>query len=201
MQKNEMIIIDSSLINEENKSHYLEFYETIFETINETFRCLYYIDGIKESFGNYFKPRGYKYEYFFKDIVKMLNQKICINIWKLLLDKGKDSLSIYKMKAFLRNTFNHTISKKNIYINPNLEKSVCGMRNAFISHNLHTEVGYTIDTRDLKPLLFEIYAYFQKLWIQNFVDSSLFISDGYFEGLEQLYKDSVKEAFQGIIPL
>ena len=29
------IIIDSSLINEENKSHYLEFYETIFETINE----------------------------------------------------------------------------------------------------------------------------------------------------------------------
>ena len=58
MQKNEMIIIDSSLINEENKSHYLEFYETIFETINETSRCLSHIDGIKESFGNYFKPRG-----------------------------------------------------------------------------------------------------------------------------------------------
>lgn len=75
MQKNEMIIIDSSLINEENKSHYLEFYETIFETINETFRCLYYIDGIKESFGNYFKPRGYKYEYFFQRYSKNAQSK------------------------------------------------------------------------------------------------------------------------------
>ena len=41
---------------------------------------------------------------------------------------------------------------------------------------------------------------FQQLWIGNFVDDHLFISDGYFESLEQLYKGSVKDALKGIKP-
>lgn len=200
MNKTEMLQVETSLIDADKTSQYLEFHETIFDTINETYRCIYYLDGVKEMFGSSYQCKGYAFEYFFKDIVKFVKQKICVNIWKLLLDKGKDALSIYRMKEFNKCAFNCDIKIKNIKIPASLEDNLSGIRNASISHNLHTNALYTIDTVGLKPLLNEIYKYFQQLWIGNFVDDHLFISDGYFESLEQLYKGSVKDALKGIKP-
>lgn len=198
MKKSDMLKISTLLINKDNTTRYLEFHNTIFETIHETYRCIFYLDAVKEMFGKSYQCKGYAFEYFFKDMVKFIKQKICMNIWKLLIDKGKDSLTVYKMKEFINHTFNCKINVKNIKISADMEDNISGLRNVTISHNLHTDTCYKVDTVGLKPLLNEIYEYFQKLWIENFVDDSLFIADGYFENLEVLYKNSIKNTFKGI---
>ena len=199
MKKIDMISLDDAVINEQNKSKYFEFYDIIFDTINETYRYLFYLEGIKEFFGENYHLKGRHYEYFIKDILVVLKQKICLNIWKLLMDCGKGTLSIYKMKKTLYDEFKCSVNVKNIKINSDLEKSIKGIRNTSISHNLHTDIEYTLEMRDLKVLLGQTYQYFQKLWVKNLVGDNRFIADGYFEELEHLYKDSVKSVLKGII--
>lgn len=198
MKKSEMIQINNAFITNEITSRYLEFYETIYETIYETYRCLFYLEGIRDVFGDNYKLKGFKYEYFIKDSIRFIQQKICLNIWKLLIDNENDSLSIYKMKGFIYNDLKYIVNVKGIVIASDLENRIKKMRNNFISHNLQSVVDVTVEIKELRPLLDNIYNYFQKLWIKNFVDDSLFISDGYFESLEKLYIESVKEAFKGI---
>ena len=130
----------------------------------------------------------------------MLKQKVCLNISKLIFDKGNDVLTIYQMQDFIRTNLNIIISEPHITIATDLESSITIMRNLYISHNLHTNNDCTVDMRELKPLLDKIYNFFQKLWIKNFVTDRLFISDGYFEFIESTFINSVKEAFMAIKP-
>lgn len=198
MDKTEMIRIDDAIISNENKLQYLEFHETIFNTIKETYCYIFYIEGMKEFFGSPYQCKRFSFELFFKDILLILKQKICMNIWKLLFDKGNNALSIYQMKKFVVNNFKVQINRKNIKVPTMLEKNITGIRNVYLSHNLSSETCYTVNALGLKPLLDEIYAYFRNLWIGNFVDEHLFVSDDYFEFLEPVYKNSVKDAFKGI---
>lgn len=74
------------------------------------------------------------------------------------------------------------------------------MRNNFIGHNLQTDNDCSVDMRELKPLLNKIYDFFQKLWIKNFVNDSIFIADGYFDFLKNYCIKAVKKSFMAIKP-
>lgn len=200
MKKDEMIQINSALITNENKRLYLEYYETIWETIKETYCCLFYLEGIGQHFGENYKCTGKPYEFFIKDIIKLLKQKICLNVNKLIFDKGKNVLTIYKMQNYIREHFNVIITEPHIKVEATLEDLITNMRHTFISHNLHTDNDCSVDMRDLKPLLDKIYNFFQKLWIKNFITDGLFISDGYFDFYKSFYINAVQEAFMAVKP-
>lgn len=195
-----MIQISPALITSENERRYREYYETIWETIKETYCCLFYLEGIGQHFGENYKCTGKSYEFFIKDIIKLLKQKICLNIWKLIFDEGTDALTIYRMKEYIYREFKHTVTEPYISVSPKVKTSITNTRKFFISHNLHTENDCRVDMRDLNPLLNKIYEFFQKLWIKNFVTDRLFISDGYFDFQKTFYINAVQEAFMAIKP-
>lgn len=200
MKKDDMIQINSALITNENKRCYLEYYETIWETIRETYCCLFYLEGIEQHFGKNFVKAGTNGKEFIINIVKLLQQKVCLNISKLVLDKGKDVLTIYQMQDFIRSNFKLIISAPHITIATDLESSILNMRNTFISHNLHADKGCSIDMRELKHLLEDIYSFFQKLWIKDFVTDHLFISDGYFDTVKFNYVEAPQIVFWAVKP-
>lgn len=197
MEKNEMIHIDPALINSENKKRYLEFYNTIFETIKESYCFLYYLNGAEQFFGKY-KKTGRNFEFFVTDILRLLKQKICLNICKLIFDSKKDELTIYNMHKFIKENFHIIIKEKSFKVSNDLKNRIINIRNNFISHNLHTENSYSIDMNDLKPILDNIYSYFQKHWVENFVDDSIFVGDGYFDFIKPFYIKAIFESFNGI---
>lgn len=200
MKKEDMIQINPAQITKRIQHQYLEYYETIMETIKETYRCFFYLEGLEQNFGNY-KCSGYNYEMFVKDIIKLLQQKVCLNICKLIFDaKGNDILTIYKMKNYIQDALNVKVDEPPINVDTKLQNSIVNMRNHFIGHNLKTKNNLSVDIRKLKPLLNKIYKFFQKLWIKNFVNDSLFISDGYFDFLKEHCINSVKESFVAIKP-
>lgn len=200
MKKEDMIQIDSAQITDEIEHRYLEYYETISETIKEAYRCLFYLEGLEQHFGQY-KLSGYNYEIFIKDIIKSLKQKVCLDICKLIFDKkGNELLTIFKMQSYIQDTLKVELNELNIDVDTKLKNSIINMRNQFIGHNLHTENDCSVDMRELKPLLNDIYKLFQKLWIKNFVNDNLFIADGYFDFLKSYCITAVKESFMNIKP-
>ena len=52
--------------------------------------------------------------------------------------------------------------------------------------------------KDVKPILDDIYSYFQKHWIKNFINDNIFISDGYFDTMKQIYINAVRESFKSV---
>lgn len=197
MKKEDMIQINPAQITEENTHRYLEFYETISETIKETYRCLFYLEGLEQHFGAY-KCSGDDFEILIKDIIKLLKQKVCLNIHKLIFDDGTKVLTIYKMQYYIRSTLKTDINERTIKVETKLRNSIMNMRKNFIGHNLQTDNDCSVEMKDLKPLLDKIYDFFQKLWIKNFVNDSIFIADGYFDFLKNYCIKAVKKSFMAI---
>lgn len=115
-----MIQLNPVQITEEIEHRYLEYYETISETIKETYRCLFYLEGLEQHFGNY-KCSGDDFELLIKDIIKLLKQKVCLNINKLIFDNGKKVLTIYKMQYYIRNTLKTEINEPSIKVETNIK--------------------------------------------------------------------------------
>lgn len=194
-----MIQINPAQITEEIEHRYLEYYETISETIKETYRCLFYLEALEQHFGNY-KCSGDDFELLIKDIIKLFKQKACLNINKLIFDNGKDVLTIYQMQNYIRDNLNVNINESHFKIDTQLRHSIINMRDIFIGHNLQTDNACSVDMRELKPLLKKIFDFFQKLWIKNFVNDSMFISDGYFDSLKNYCIRAVTKSFMAIKP-
>ena len=197
MKKNEMLTVDLSMITNENKIRYMEYYNSIFETIKETYACLYYLEGMEQVFGNY-KKVGRYFELFVSDILKLLKQKVCLNICKLMFDSKEDELTIYNLHSFLINNFNTIVKHDKVIVSDDLRKRIIALRHKFISHNLRNDSSYSVEMKDVKPILDDIYSYFQKHWIKNFIDDNIFISDGYFDTMKQIYINAVRESFKSV---
>ena len=199
MKREDMMQINPAQITEGIEHRYLEYYETISETIIETYRCLFYLEGLEQHFGNY-KCSGEDFELLMKDIIKLLKQKVCLNINKLIFDNGKDVLTVYQMQNYIRDNLKVNINEPHIKIDSQLRNSIINMRDIFIGHNLQTDKTCSVDMRELKPLLDKIYGFFQKLWIKNFIDDSIFIADGYFDFLKNHCIKAVKKSLIAIKP-
>ncbi len=197
MKKDDMIMVDSSLITSENQMRYMEYYNSIFETIKETYVCFYYLEGIEQVFGNY-KKVGRYFELFVSDILKLLKHRICLNICKLMFDSKEDELTIYNLHSFLIKNFNIIVKHDTVYVPDDLRKRIISLRHKFISHNLRNDNSYTVEMKEIKPILDNIYLYFQKHWVKNFISDSIFISDGYFNFIKPTYIKAVQESFSGI---
>ena len=194
-----MIQIDPKLINTDNKQRYMEYYYTIYETLKESYSYLYYLEGVEQLFGNY-KKTGKNFELFITDVLELLKQKICLNIWKLLLDKGDDALTINNFHKFIWDEFKIAIIAKSVKPPTDLENRIINMRKNFIGHNLHTDDTYFLGMNELKPFLDKIYIYFQKHWIKNFVNDNMFIPDDHFASIRPAYINAVYESLKGIHP-
>ncbi|MDE6867647.1 MAG: hypothetical protein K2J83_00680 [Clostridia bacterium] len=195
-----MINIDKSLINEDIKAKYLKYYETILSTIKDTYNLIFYMQAIQEKFGGNKYVKTYaEYEYFLLDVMKLIQEKICLNICKLILDEGEDVLTLRNMKGFIRRNLNTTVYVKNIRIDNNIETSIKNIRNDAISHNIYKEDKYQVQISDLKQILDKAVVYFKELWIDDFLDRTNRVLDDYFTYNDHLYKNSVKDALKGII--
>lgn len=194
-----MITIDKNLINEDIKKEYLKYYDTILTTIKDTYILIYYLQAIQEKFGcdKYVKTYA-EYEYFLLDIMKLIQEKICLNICKLILDEGEDVLTLRNMKGFIRRNLNTTVYVKDIRIDNNIETSIKNIRNETISHNIYKEDKYQVQISDLKQILDKAVVYFKELWIDDFLDRTNKVLDDYFTYNENLYKNSAKDALKGI---
>ncbi len=195
-----MITIDKNLINEDIKKEYLKYYDTILNTIKDTYILIYYLQAIQEKFGGdkYVKTNA-KYEHFLLDIMKLIQEKICLNICKLILDEGEDVLTLRNMKGFIRRNLNTIVKVKDIKIDNNIETSIKNIRNETISHNIYKEDKYQVQISDLKQILDKAVVYFKELWIDDFLDRTNRVLDDYFTYNDYIYKNSVKDALKGII--
>jgi hypothetical protein len=187
-----MIHIDKNLITDEIKTEYMIFYKTLFDTIFETYRYSYYLKGISEAFSDT-KYKGLRFETFIRDIISCLKQKICLNVWKLIIDNGKDALTIYKMRNFIARKFINVTDVKNIPIDKYQSENIIGLRNSSISHNLYNKIDYEVYINELIKLLNKIVNFFKELWIEELIDKEYKVSDTYFTDFEDYYKNSVKD--------
>jgi hypothetical protein len=189
-----MVHIDKNLITDDIKTEYMVFYKTVFDTIFETYRYSYYLKGISEVFTDT-KCRGIRFEVFIKDIISCLKQKICLNVWKLILDNGKDALTIYKMRDFIARKFGKVIvvDVKNIAIDKYQSGNIIGLRSSSISHNLYNKEDYEIYINELMQLMDKIINFFKGLWIDELIDDSYKVGDTYFTDFADYYKNSVKD--------
>lgn len=194
-----MITIDQNLINEDIKKEYLKYYDAILWTIKDTYNLIYYLQAIQEKFGGdkYFKTYA-EYEYFLLDIMQLIQEKICLNICKLVLDKGGEVLTLQNMKGFIRKNLNIEVKVHGLKIDPNIEAAIKNIRNDVISHNIYKLNKYEVKISDLKQILEKAIIYFKELWIENFLNRTKRVLDDFFTYNENLYKNSAKEALKGI---
>lgn len=191
-----MIRIDKNLINQENKNEYMKYYQTILNTIDEAYHCAYYLKGIEEYFDDY-ELKYNCFEYFIKDTLHLLKEKICLNICKLFFDKGSDVLTLDKMREFIIDNFKIEVKETNINVDESLKDNIKSIRNNLISHNLNKKETPDVFISDLMPILAEITANFEELWIDELIDSNK-VGNDFFTYNEDLYKQSVKEVLAGI---
>lgn len=193
-----MLHIDNNLINEDKKKEYLKYYDTILCTIKDTYNLIYYLQAIQEKFGGDKYAKTYAlYEYFLLDIMQLIQEKICLNICKLILDEGEDVLTLYNMNGFIRRNLNTIVKAKGIKIDI-IKNSIRNIRNEAISHNIYKSNKYKVKISELKLILDKIVIYFKELWIEELLDKSRKVLDDYFTFNENLYKNSAKEALKGI---
>ena len=154
---------------------YEDYQEYIHDLIRKTIGYFGYLDGMKARFPTP-KEISWGAADCAKDIIYQFQTAICLNIYKLFFDEGKDvySLANYKHKA--DNYYGKPLSIKKPRIKKSFKNTITDFRKKIIAHSINVD-GLSILMSDLFVLLKDAIFYYNQL-----TDEMLF-------GKERLFTD------------
>lgn len=183
------------------EKEYNERYFRIHQEIQEAFLSLYYLKELKEV-GLFDKNITFRNEFAYY-IVHNMQEKLCLQIYKLIIDKAcknHKSIQDFVDKVINKNNlFAINISfEKSEYIDGNLENKVTLYRHHYLNH-----IGENLDIdpiliTDLEEVLMKVAKFFNTLYIKNLIPINNKFTDLYLSNLRQKCKlavsDTIKES-------
>lgn len=139
--------------------------ETIHQNILDSFAYYGYLHGLNEFF------KSYKYKdklsiacvEFIKRQKYLLQTAICLNIAKLLFDKGPDVYSFDNYKHKIENYKGVRLNIKKPKIPKNLEEAIIGFRKKYIAHSIADADSISVKMSHLYEVLKHEVSYFNAI--------------------------------------
>ncbi|MBP3496063.1 MAG: hypothetical protein J6K52_07645 [Clostridia bacterium] len=129
--------------------------ETIHQNIMDSFAYYGYLQGLDAFFKSYEHKNKLSIACveFIKHQKYLLQTAICLNIAKLLFDKGKDVYSFENYRKTIDNYRGEYLRVKPISIGKNLEDAVKNFRTNYIAHSIENSDFVSVKMSDLYEVL------------------------------------------------
>ena len=139
--------------------------KTIHQNIMDSFAYYGYLQGLDKFF------KTYKYKdklsiacmEFIKRQKYLLQTAICLNVSKLLFDKGKDVYSFDNYKHVIENYKGVRLKIKKPQIGKHLEEAIVGFRKNYIAHSIADADAISVKMSDLFEVLKLEVSYFNAI--------------------------------------
>lgn len=152
-----------------NKNEVLEeckiWAKTIHQNISDSLSYYGYLQGLDEFF------KSYKYKdnlsiacvEFIKRQKYLFQTAICLNIAKLLFDKGPDVYSFDNYKHIIEGYKGERLNIKKLKIDKNLAETIIGFRKNYIAHSIADSDAISVKMSDLFEVLKLEVSYFNAI--------------------------------------
>ena len=139
--------------------------KTIHQNIMDSFAYYGYLQGLDEFFKSYQSKNKLSIACveFIKRQKYLLQTAICLNIAKLLFDKGTDVYSFDNYKHIIESYKGERLSIKKPKINKNLAETIIGFRKNYIAHSIADADAISVKISDLFGVLKLEVAYFNAI--------------------------------------
>lgn len=139
--------------------------ETIHQNILDSFAYYGYLQGLDKFF------KSYKYKdnlsiacvEFIKRQKYLFQTAICLNIAKLLFDKGPDVYSFDNYKHIIEGYKGERLNIKKLTIDKNLAETIIGFRKNYIAHSIADADAISVKMSDLFEVLKLEVSYFNAI--------------------------------------
>lgn len=157
--------------------------ETIHQNILDSFAYYGYLQGLDEFF------KSYKYKdklsiacvEFIKRQKYLLQTAICLNIAKLLFDKGPDVYSFDNYKHIIEGYKGERLNIKKPKIDKNLADTIIGLRKNYIAHSIADADAISAKMSDLYEVLKLEVSYFNTITDNSIFEQSRRFNDDAIE--------------------
>ena len=157
--------------------------ETIHQNILDSFAYYGYLQGLAEFF------KSYKYKDklsiacvdFIKRQKYLLQTAICLNIAKLLFDKGPDVYSFDNYKHIIEGYKGERLNIKKPKIDKNLADTIIGLRKNYIAHSIADADAISAKMSDLYEVLKLEVSYFNTITDNSIFEQSRRFNDDAIE--------------------
>jgi hypothetical protein len=152
-------------VNNDKIETYKAWAETIHQNILDSFAYYGYLQGLDEFF------KSYKYKdklsiacmEFIKRQKYLFQIAICLNIAKLLFDKGPDVYSFDNYKHIIEGYKGERLNIKKLKIDKNLAETIIGFRKNYIAHSIADADAISVKMSDLFEVLKLEVSYFNAI--------------------------------------
>lgn len=157
------------MVSMENKNEALEdckiWAKTIHQNISDSLSYYGYLQGLGAFFKSYENKNKLSIACieFIKHQKYLFQTAICLNIAKLLFDKGKDVYSFDNYKKRIDNYRGEYSSVKSISVEKNLENAVKAFRKNYIAHSIEKSDFVSVKMSDLYEVLKLEVSYFNSI--------------------------------------
>lgn len=185
-------------MKDEVNKKYIDYYIRLHQEIREAFVSLYYLKAIDEA--NVVDEHiSFKNEFLYY-ITENMKEKLCSQIFKLILDDKKDNRkTIKKFIEFL--TENSLVNIPEIYkgkdfitqfISKELESKIIRMRHSNIGHIGTDELkNIEIEIKEMEIVLLKISSFFNSLFIREIIPLNDTFTEFYLSKLREKCKVAV----------
>lgn len=176
---------------------YEDYQEYIHDLIRKTIGYFGYLDGMKARFPTP-KEISWGAADCAKDIIYQFQTEICLNIYKLLIDEGKDvySLDNYKRKA--DNYYGKPLSIKKPRIKKSFKNTITDFRKKIIAHSIKVD-ELSIVISDLFVLLKDAICYYNQITDETLFGKESLFTDFGIENWINHSKNSLIELLNEIV--
>ena len=157
--------------------------ETIHQNIIDSFAYYGYLQGLDEFFKSYKSKNKLSIACveFIKRQKYLLQTAICLNIAKLLFDKGSDVYSFENYKHIIEGYKGERLNIKKLKIDKNLEETIIGFRKKYIAHSIADADAISVKISDLYGVLKLEVAYFNAITDDVFFEQCYRFNDDAIE--------------------
>lgn len=143
--------------------------ENIFSLIKNSFSYYGYIQGLKDFFAEK-RKLTFACKNFIDQLVYLLQSTICLNISKLLFDKGNDVYSLALYKKVVEEYKGERTMVKRPKIDADLENKISDFRKTYIAHSIDKYANIKITLSELFDLLKKANEYFNALTDNSIIE-------------------------------
>lgn len=139
--------------------------EKIHQNIMDSFAYYGYLQGLDAFFKSYEHKNNLSIACveFIKRQKYLLQTAICLNISKLLFDKGKDVYGFDNYKHKIENYKGERLNIKKPKIDKNLAETIIGFRKNYIAHSIADADAISVEMSDLYEVLKLEVSYFNAI--------------------------------------